>query len=266
MEFKPNAYERDVLNAFKEVVGKTGYLKEFYFEEHNYGCGGMSIVKNFGKWTSYVYEKGSKIGQRWYDDIYDLAIDAFQTLSKDATDYCMSNFPSREYFEKREEERVNKEYKLYGTVNLLDIVPGFVYPVFEDENHVLYFGDCSTDYQVISKYTEFIPIRKSEVLGMIKPLSETDNVLMGIQDSYKLYHGAICATEFKAGKIFIGDVPHYMEFCETFETDDEDYAIELAKELKDLQWTLQGQWEQNDHFGNEAEFLNYLRKQKGTAK
>ena len=134
MEFKPNAYERDVLNAFKEVVGKTGYLKEFYFEEHNYGCGGMSIVKNFGKWTSYVYEKGSKIGQRWYDDIYDLAIDAFQTLSKDATDYCMSNFPSREYFEKREEERVNKEYKLYGTVNLLDIVPGFVYPVFEDEN------------------------------------------------------------------------------------------------------------------------------------
>ena len=66
MEYKPNAYERDVLDTFKKVVEKTGYLKEFYFEEHNYGCGGMSIVKQFGKWTSYVYEKGSKIGQRWY--------------------------------------------------------------------------------------------------------------------------------------------------------------------------------------------------------
>ena len=130
MEYKPNAYERDVLDTFKKVVGETGYLKEFYFEEHDCGCGGMSIVKQAGKWTSYVYEKGSRIGQRWYDDVYDLVVDAFQTLSKSATDYCVDHFPSKMYFEIREDVRVNKKYKLYGTMNMLDVVPGFVYPVF----------------------------------------------------------------------------------------------------------------------------------------
>ena len=101
----------------------------------------MSIVKLFGKWTSYVYEKGSKIGQRWYDDIYDLAVDAFETLSKSATDYCVSHFPSREYFEKREEERVNKEYlekrgfKFVGAVTIYSFLQNSDYSYI-----TLYYG------------------------------------------------------------------------------------------------------------------------------
>ncbi len=266
MEFVPNAYERDVLDAFKEVVGATGYLKEFYFEEHNYGCGGMSIVKLFGKWTSYVYEKGSKIGQRWYDDIYDLAVDAFETLSKSATDYCVSHFPSREYFEKREEERVNKKYRLYGTMNMLNVTPGMVYPIFEDEEHKLYFGDTQTDHYTLSRYTRFIPITNEEVIKLAKPLSETDNILAGVEDEYKINHQALMATEFVEGKMFIGDIPHFLEFVETFETPDEGYAAELKKQAKFLDDVLVGQWEADDYFGNESEFLDNIHKQKGTAK
>ena len=265
MEYKPNAYERDVLDTFKKVVEKTGYLKEFYFYAHDYGCGGMSIVKQFGKWTSYVYEKGSKIGQRWYDDVYDLVVDAFETLSKSATDYCKDNFPSKMYFEIREDVRVNKKYKLYGTMNMLDIVPGAVYPVFEDEDHVLYFGDAQTDCQTLTRYTDFIPI-KEDALKLVRPLSESDNVLVGVQDYYKITHSALCATEFAKDKVFIGDVLHYLEFIKSFETDDEEYAKELEKEAKELDWVINGQWDENDYFSNEAEFTDHLRLQKGIAK
>ncbi len=62
-------------------------------------------------------EKGEKSDYKEYADIYDMAIDLFEVLGKEA-DYCIAHFPTKEFFK----EKLNRSKVLY----MIDMNNGFV--------------------------------------------------------------------------------------------------------------------------------------------
>ena len=265
MEYKPNAYERDIIDYFTRIAEEAGVKENFVIEGNSDLERVYCINKINAYWQVKYKEEGKKPEYNYYHDLYNLAISMFDEMGTLERNHFICNFPSKEFFEKREEERASKKYRLYGTLKLTGVTRGSVEPIFEDEEHNLFTGDTKTDLQILTKYTTFVPLDKS-LIELVRPLSETDNVLAGIQDYYKVYHRAIYATEFAPNRVYIGDLPNYMDFLETFETDDVKYAAELEKQLEHFDWVINKQWDQNDYYEREDEFVFSLRKQKGTVK
>ena len=86
--------EQIILSVFKMLLDERGLIHEFYFfDKESIECGGLCVYKENGKWISYSYEKGVKIGYREYGNLYSLCMDAFESLDKNSTDYCTEAFP-----------------------------------------------------------------------------------------------------------------------------------------------------------------------------
>ena len=86
--------EKKILTVFINLMKEIKRDRSFTFlEKVEGGAGGFCIYKEDGKWITYTYEKGMKIGYREYDDLFSLCMDIFEALDKESTDYCIEVFP-----------------------------------------------------------------------------------------------------------------------------------------------------------------------------
>ena len=86
--------EKKILAVFINLMREIGRERSFTFlEKTEGGAGGFCIYKEDGKWITYTYEKGQKLGYREYDDLFSLCMDIFEALDKESTDYCIEVFP-----------------------------------------------------------------------------------------------------------------------------------------------------------------------------
>jgi hypothetical protein len=107
-----------------------------------------------------------------------------------------------------------KKYKLVGSLNIYNIVPNFIYPIFQDEDFILYWG--FTDDEMVSDivgpyYTRFLEL-PSTLIDKVKFLKTTENTLENINEYYKVGDLAVCGTELDKDKIYIGSLDKYLEY------------------------------------------------------
>lgn len=89
-------------------------------------------------------------------------------------------------------------YKLFGIINLFDLVPDYVFPIFERDG-ALYFENCSDEEHI----DEFYEIRSKSVLSRIKPL-DAISYDGDAKDEYEIGNTVIVGFQYEENKYFIG--------------------------------------------------------------
>lgn len=89
-------------------------------------------------------------------------------------------------------------YKLYGIINLFDLIPDYVFPIFERDG-ALYFENCSDEEHI----DEFYEIRSKSVLSRIKPL-EVISYDGDTESEYEIGKTPIIGLQYEENKYFIG--------------------------------------------------------------
>ena len=115
-------------------------------------------------------------------------------------------------------------YKLVGILNLFDVVPSFVYPIFEKEGRYYFItGDEET------LQTEGFEIVKESAVKRIVFLNDlkTNEFL---QREFSEESEPIFVFQVSVTEIYIGAFEKIRDFLQTFETDDEI----LKKEINDF--------------------------------
>ncbi len=86
--------EKKVLAVFMNLINHIGRRLSFtFFQDLHTGMGESCIYKKDGKWVTYSFERGERLGYREYDSLYQLCMDTFQCLEKKDTDFCTEVFP-----------------------------------------------------------------------------------------------------------------------------------------------------------------------------
>lgn len=110
---------------------------------------------------------------------------------------------------------MKEQYKLVGFLNLFEVVPDFVYPIFEKDNNY-YFCIVSEEELKIKDFEleSFSNLKKIKYLSDIKSnlseemiLTKDSEPVFGFQSSYEYVH--------------IGFFKEFKEFFETYEADNE---------------------------------------------
>lgn len=110
----------------------------------------------------------------------------------------------------------NVKYKLYGTMNIFNLVPDFVYPVFECNGK--YYFQKNDNHMTIDSFDE---ICGEEHTSRIKPLSSSFNRLVNIKDYYRVGDESVIAFQTSDDKYFIGNRDAFNEFIKDIKIDDE---------------------------------------------
>lgn len=127
-------------------------------------------------------------------------------------------------------------YKLIGTMNMLDIVPDFVHPIFEN-NGKYYFQNSYNSLEIDS----FYEICEEEKISRIKPLTSSFNKLINVKEYYTIGDIPLVAFQTSDEKYFIGTGDVFCEFIKDIKIENEilsksinDFKneIKLAKSLK----------------------------------
>lgn len=127
-------------------------------------------------------------------------------------------------------------YKLIGTMNVFDIVPDFVYPIFEN-NGKYYFENSYNSLEIDS----FYEICGEKKISRIKPLTSSFNKLINVKEYYTIGDEPLVAFQTSEEKYFIGTGDVFCEFIKDIKIENEilsksinDFQkeIKLAKSLK----------------------------------
>lgn len=126
------------------------------------------------------------------------------------------------------------KYKLFGTMNMFDLVPDFVYPVFES-NGKYYFQNSDNSIEIDS----FHEIYGEKHINKIKPLALSFNASK--KEYYRVGDEPVVAFQTDKENYFVGTSDNFNEFIQginikndilskiIFEFQDE---IKSAKSLK----------------------------------
>lgn len=114
-----------------------------------------------------------------------------------------------------------KTYRLVGFLNLFDIVPDFVYPVFEN-NDLYYFQDEHN-----GKIIDFVLV-KSSVYPMVTKTNEYKRVLGIKKTVLQIGSKSIYAFQIERGKIICGERMLMLKFFTTYSTNNEILKREIA--------------------------------------
>ena len=117
-----------------------------------------------------------------------------------------------------------EKYKLVGVLNLFDIVPDFVYPIFERENQ--YFFQHGDDDSL--RLLDFLPVKESAIdrIVLLKDLKVNKLSQIWFSVSSKPLFG----FQFSDKEAYLGFYEEVKEFLQSFETED----IILKKEITDF--------------------------------
>lgn len=128
------------------------------------------------------------------------------------------------------------QYKLFGTMNMFDFVPDFVYPVFE-KNGEYYFQNSDNSMEIDS----FYKICGEKHIERIKPLTFSFNKLINVKEYYAVGDEPLVAFETSEEKYFIGTSDVFNEFIKDIKIENEvlseiiaDFQneVKLAKTLR----------------------------------
>lgn len=116
-----------------------------------------------------------------------------------------------------------KRYKLYGFMNLFDIIPCFVYPIFQ-YNNKYYFQEGEND-----KLIGFVPVKLS-AYAMIHKIKDY-KYIVGIKDTIlSISSKPLYAFQTNKDKIVCGMSDFILSFFEYYQTDN----IVLKEEINDF--------------------------------
>lgn len=102
----------------------------------------------------------------------------------------------------------NIKYKLVGVLNILDLIPEFVYPVFTDGGKY-YLQNCFDLLTIDS----FEPIINEKYITYIKPLNKYDVDLSNIKKYYVQGDDVLIGYQSNEKQLFLGSVN---EFNQTY--------------------------------------------------
>ena len=108
-------------------------------------------------------------------------------------------------------------YKLVGFINLFDVIPDFVFPVFE------FAGKFYFQHGDQNQITEFIEIRE-DILPRIIPLPRKTTITITLQSD------PIYAFQCNENTVEYGEASYLKEYLVRFDTQD----VILKKEIKDF--------------------------------
>ena len=131
------------------------------------------------------------------------------------------------------------EYRIVGTARCIlgnEYFPYDMYVVFEGEDKELYIGfsteqDGFVDASSLKRpnyvdrlyYTSFEKVNEEfKTNYCFRKLSETDNKMEEIEESYKVGDTVVSAFEYEENKAYIGRIDKFIEFIKTMETEDKD--------------------------------------------
>lgn len=126
---------------------------------------------------------------------------------------------------------MNYNYKLVGFLNMFDITPEFVYPVFEcDEDKKLYF-QCEDDEDKLKNIC-FIQI-KEDALDKITFLENTKHNIRDTQRKITINSESIFGFQISENEVKFGNFEYFKNFFNTYKTSDTILANEISSFLEE---------------------------------
>ncbi len=140
-------------------------------------------------------------------------------------------FPNPDYVNnaikhKKEKKKDKNNYKLFGTMNMFDIVPNFVFPVFENQGK--YYLQNSDNTTEIDSFYEIVG---KKYLNKIKPLTSSFNKMINIKDNYMVNDEPLVAFQISKENYFIGTINVFNDFIKSIQIENE----MLSKSILDFQ-------------------------------
>lgn len=120
-----------------------------------------------------------------------------------------------------------KEYKLTGFLNMFDIVPDFVYPIFQCDD-IYYFQEGNND-----KIDSFVPV-KSAVYPMVHKISDYEKIIGFKNETNTVNSRPLYAFQVKDNEVFCGNAEMILEFFDTYSTDNTFLKEEIEDFKKEL--------------------------------
>lgn len=120
-----------------------------------------------------------------------------------------------------------KRYKLIGFLNLFNVVPDFVYPVFEYNDSFYFQDECN------GKIIDFVLV-KSSVYSMITKINEYKRVLGTKKAVLEIGSKSVYAFQIERGKIVCGEAMLMLNFFTTYTTNSEFLKREIATFKREL--------------------------------
>lgn len=120
-----------------------------------------------------------------------------------------------------------KQYELCGFLNMFDIVPDFVYPIFKCEN-TFYFLDGSKD-----KIDNFIPM-KSSIYEMVQMIGNIETIIGTKRELLTINSRPLYAFQTKQNEIVCGNIELILDFFDSYTTNN----IILKEEIEDFKMEL----------------------------
>lgn len=120
-----------------------------------------------------------------------------------------------------------KRYRLVGFLNLFDVVPDFVYPVFENDG-LYYFQDEKN-----GKIFDFVLV-KSSVYSMITKIDKYKQIL-GIEKAIlEIGSKSVFAFQIEKSKVVCGEDVYMLNFFQSYIAENEFIRKEIAVFKKEL--------------------------------
>lgn len=105
-------------------------------------------------------------------------------------------------------------YNFFGILNMFDICPDFVFPIFE-RNGIYFFEDVNED---TGKIKDFIPV-KQDAIYLIKS-SKNFKLSKTLDSSFSIGSLALIAFQLSDSYLRIGTISELKSFLLTYETED----------------------------------------------
>lgn len=124
---------------------------------------------------------------------------------------------------------MKSNYKLVGFLNMFDITPDFVYPVFEcDGDKKLYFQ--LEEENGLLKSLCFVPI-KEDALDKIVFLENVNHNQKDIQVILSIHSEPIFGFHVSENEVVFGSYEYFEKFFETFQTNEKFLINEISEFL-----------------------------------
>lgn len=114
-----------------------------------------------------------------------------------------------------------EKYKLVGIMNLFNIVPDFVRPIFENDNK-LYFQISNEKTAII---TEFVPVKENAINNVILLNTITNNLKK--REELTISNNPLFAFQTSEEYVFIGTFEEMRDFFKSFKADNQILSDEI---------------------------------------
>ncbi len=129
-----------------------------------------------------------------------------------------------------DEKMLQLEYKLVGTLNMFDVIPEFVTPVFENEGQLFIQGNCNP---LIIENFDFL--FNENMVKNVRPIVESETLIPSGKYKYEEGDEYLYAFQRSEKEIFIGTFKELKRYFNMTEIDDDFMNIEIPYFIKQIE-------------------------------